>query len=50
MSVFDNIVFGLKVWKVLKVEIGWKVREFLEVFGIFYFFKRKLKILSGGEM
>ncbi|AMQ18351.1 tungstate ABC transporter ATP-binding protein WtpC [Thermococcus peptonophilus] len=49
MSVFDNIAFGLKVRKVPKAEIEWKVKELSEVLGISHLLGRKPKTLSGGE-
>jgi multiple sugar transport system ATP-binding protein len=49
MSVFDNMVFPLKVRKVSKEERDKRVRETADLLGISELLKRKPKQLSGGQ-
>ena len=49
MSVYDNMVFGLKLRKMDKVEIRRRVEEAASVLEISEFLARKPKALSGGQ-
>lgn len=48
MIVYDNIVFGLKFWKMLKFEIKKRVEEVVKIFGLEEYLYCKLKVLLGG--
>jgi multiple sugar transport system ATP-binding protein len=49
MSVYDNMVFGLKMRKFEKAEIEKRVREAADILGIGDYLKRKPRQLSGGQ-
>ncbi len=49
MSVFDNIGFGLKMRKMSKTDIAWRVDEAAEILNISHLLKRRPHELSGGE-
>src|SRR5205809_4654446 len=49
MTVYDNMVFGLKMRKFEKAEIGKRGREAADILGIGELLKRKPRQLSGGQ-
>ena len=49
MSVYDNMAFGLKMWKFDKAEIAQRVKEAAEILGIQDLLRRKPRQLSGGQ-
>ena len=49
LSVYENIAFGLKVEKVPKPEIEWRVANAARILGLEPFLRRKPRALSGGQ-
>jgi len=49
MTVYDNLAFGLRNFKVPKAEIDRRVKEAAEILGMQDLIKRKPKQLSGGQ-
>jgi len=49
MSVFDNMAFGLKLAKLPKRDIDYRVREAAGILGLEQLLQRKPKALSGGQ-
>src|SRR5262249_53078030 len=49
MTVYDNMVFGLKMRKFERTEIGTRVQEAAEILGIQNLLKRNPRQLSGGQ-
>src|SRR4029077_14737908 len=49
MTVYDNLAFGLRNYKVPKAEIGRRVRQTAEVLELADLLKRKPRQLSGGQ-
>lgn len=49
MNVFENIAFGLKIKKLSKKEIDYKVENMLRLVDLEGFQKRKIQSLSGGQ-
>ena len=49
MTVFDNMAFGLKMWKYAQSDIQQRVLQAADILGIRPFLDRKPKELSGGQ-
>ena len=48
-TVYENVAVGLKIRGISKLEIGSRVKHWLEVFGIAHLAMRRVRSLSGGE-
>ncbi len=49
MTIEENVAYGLKVRNILHVEVARRVKELLEIMGIYELCKRYHRDLSGGE-
>lgn len=49
MNVEDNILYGLKIKKLNKTELDYRLKHYLDLVGMYEYRKRKISELSGGQ-